>query len=386
MSSTHDQQSVCEALASGRYSACDVSDVLALLKVPQAGFLPNIMPIPMPRPPSSKPLVAPISTILFVPNSGPREHDPQESNIPANEHFTEIPPPGTIVVMQQPLGLLTAVLGDIMATRLLKRGIRGVVIDGRVRDIGPIGSICAANTTQSEDGSSAHFSVWSKGTSTVGPALQCKAWCADVVLKIGGSEVRPGDFLFVDETERGVVVLPQDRAEEVVTMLPAFKDKDDKRVADVEAGISLTETVKRNPWVYHLNALNDHHRGTIDLLGKQDDQLKNPMSQTYSTLVYYSSRDIISTPQSQSTFKIISLITEIIRPNHPPQSRLPHKPINIPPYAARYAHRLRPILIPRRDVNLTRLLVQNHNIPVRSAEGRWYRCQPVHNTWRSTRV
>ena len=55
------------------------------------------------------------------------------------------------------------------------------------------------------------------------------------------------DFLYADETERGVVIVPQEKAEQVIRMLPGFKDKDDLRVADVEAGMDIIETVKRHP-------------------------------------------------------------------------------------------------------------------------------------------
>ena len=134
-----------------------------------------------------------------------------------------------------------------MATRFHKRGVRGVVADGRVRDIGPIGHICATQTAQAEDGREIPFTVWSKGTSTVGPALQCRAWCANVPLMIGQLEVKPGDLLYADEIERGVVIIPQEKAEQVVQMLPGFKDTDDLRVADVQAGMSINETIRRNP-------------------------------------------------------------------------------------------------------------------------------------------
>ena len=148
----------------------------------------------MHRPPSSKPLVAPLSTIFFVPNSGPQINDPKKSNVPGGKHFTEIPAPGTVALLQQPPGLLTAVLGDIMATRCHKCGVRGVAADGRVRDIGPIGHICATQTTQAEDPSEIPFTVWSKGMSTTGPALQCRACCANVPLKdwtTGGQALGP---------------------------------------------------------------------------------------------------------------------------------------------------------------------------------------------------
>ena len=91
------------------------------------------------------------------------------------------------------------------------------------------------------------FTVWTKGISTVGPALQCRAWCADVPLVIVDLEVKSGDFLYADETERGVVVIPHEKAEQVILMLPGFKDTDDLRVADVQAGMSVTDIIRRNP-------------------------------------------------------------------------------------------------------------------------------------------
>lgn len=197
------------------------------------------------RPPSSKPLVAPISTVLLVPNTGPLDRDPKESNIPIGKHFTDLPAPGAIALLQQPAGLLTAVLGDITATRFQRRGVRGVVANGRVRDIGPTGKLCSSETTQAEDGSQMPFAVWSKGTSTVGPALECRPWCTDIPIIIGQLEVKPGDYVFADETERGIVVIPQEKAEQVVQLLPGFKDRDDLRVADVQAGMSISESNKR---------------------------------------------------------------------------------------------------------------------------------------------
>lgn len=141
-----------------------------------------------------------------------------------------------------------------MATRLHKRGVRGIAAIGRVRDIGLIGKMCATYTTTGPGGKEEMpFCVWSKGTSTVGPALQCRPWCVDVPLIMkdgegeGGLVVRPGDFLFADEVERGVVVVPKGVAEEVVRVLPMFKDSDDIRVRDVQAGKGILETVKAWP-------------------------------------------------------------------------------------------------------------------------------------------
>ncbi|WPG98676.1 RraA-like protein [Acrodontium crateriforme] len=232
MSSNNDLTATCRKL-SEEYSACDVSDALLKLKVPQAGFLPDIVPIHGIPHGKGQHVVAPVSTVLFVPKSG---ENPQPSNIPTDKHWTDIPPPSSIVLLQQPAGMICAVLGDIMATRLKHRGVRGIVANGRIRDIASINELCADGT----------LSTWSKGYSTVGTGLEAKAWAVDVPVQIGGLEVRSGDILCADENERGVVVIPQDKLDELMAILPALKATDDKCVADVQAGVDVNEVFRRH--------------------------------------------------------------------------------------------------------------------------------------------
>lgn len=148
-----------------------------------------------------------------------------------------MPAPGTIALLQQPSGQVCAVCGDILATRLKVRGIKGVVADGRVRDLIAMRELC-------KDG--AEFQVWSARTSTVGTGLEAKAWASDIPLMIGDVEVNPGDVLCADEGERGCVVIPREKLDELMTMLPALKETDDRCVADVQAGVDVTETFRRH--------------------------------------------------------------------------------------------------------------------------------------------
>lgn len=74
-------------------------------------------------------------------------------------------------------------MGGILATRLKVRGVRGAVVDGRVRDLTSL-----ANLVSEDDGSS--FRIWNKGTSTVGTGMEAKAWAVDVPLTIGSVVVR----------------------------------------------------------------------------------------------------------------------------------------------------------------------------------------------------
>jgi regulator of RNase E activity RraA len=121
-----------------RYGACDISDALLKLKVPGAGFIPDLIPYcnqvsqdtgaPQPI------LVAPASTVLFIPKNVPG-HGYPASNIPRSEHWVDLTQPGTIVVLSQPKGQKNAVLGGIMAMRMKKLAALGVVVHGRIRDV-----------------------------------------------------------------------------------------------------------------------------------------------------------------------------------------------------------------------------------------------------------
>ncbi len=123
-----------------KYGACDISDALSKLKVPGAGFLPDLMPYCVPSTedatnPRQK-VVAPASTVLFVPKN---ESDFPPTNIPAGCHWVDLTEPGTIVVQSQPEGQKNAVLGGIMALRMKKLGALGVVVHGRIRDVEELG-------------------------------------------------------------------------------------------------------------------------------------------------------------------------------------------------------------------------------------------------------
>jgi regulator of RNase E activity RraA len=202
-------------------------------------------PTPHANSPSGR-LIAPISTVLFVPNdyqgdSSPGSDDtgtdiPAETNISKDKHWTDMPAPGSIVLLQQPSGQIVALLGDIIATRFKVRGIVGAIVDGRMRDVAGCGELCA-------DGK---FSVWSKGLSTVGTSLEAKPWAVDIQIQVGGVTVRPGDFAVLDEAEKGIVVIPEEKLAEVAELLPGLKEADDAVLRDVRDGVDLKEAFQRH--------------------------------------------------------------------------------------------------------------------------------------------
>lgn len=124
------------------YTACDIADALLRLEVPNAGFLPDLRLFARPTPPAESSegsvgpdvLIAPASTVLFVPKTGATASS-QPANLAAGQHFVDLTQAGTIVVMQQPQGQRCAVLGGIMALRMKVLDAKGIVVHGRVRDV-----------------------------------------------------------------------------------------------------------------------------------------------------------------------------------------------------------------------------------------------------------
>ncbi|KAI9840311.1 MAG: hypothetical protein M1838_004131 [Thelocarpon superellum] len=120
------------------YSACDISDALLKLKVPGAGFVPDVLPFPHQINDATvvqrAKIIGPASTVLFVPkgHTGDTSVYPK-ANIPSDSHWVDLTKPDTVVVISSPK-VDNAVVGGIMASRMSVRGARGIVVQGRCRD------------------------------------------------------------------------------------------------------------------------------------------------------------------------------------------------------------------------------------------------------------
>lgn len=172
---------------------------------------------------------------------------PAESNVPKDKHWTDVAPTGSVVLMQQPPSQIVGLVGDIVATRYHVRGVLGCFVDGRVRDVRGIGEIAASASTRGEEKT---FTCWSRALTSVGTSLEAKPWAVDAPVKIGAVEVHAGDIVVSDEAEGACCVIPKDKLEEVLRLLPKHKEADDGLLADVQGGLGFGEAIKRWPAHY----------------------------------------------------------------------------------------------------------------------------------------
>lgn len=113
-----------------------------------------------------------------------------------------------VIVMEGTLDI--AAMGNLMATAALERGMAGMVLDGAIRDMWDIRRM--------------GLTVYARSKSPRTTVGHYATVARNVPVECAGVTVRPGDIIVADED--GVVVVPQERAAEVLKEAQSIDDRE----------------------------------------------------------------------------------------------------------------------------------------------------------------
>lgn len=131
----------------------------------------------------------------------------------------EVCRPGDVLVVTNTGPSSHGMFGDLLATSLMTRGVRGLVIDAGVRDIADLRAM--------------GFPVWSRYVSPQGTVKETPG-SVNVPVMVGEVEVAPGDIVCADDD--GVVVVPHERADSVLANAEARIAREAVKRERLEAG------------------------------------------------------------------------------------------------------------------------------------------------------
>lgn len=130
---------------------------------------------------------------------------------------------GDVIVIDNGGRLDTSCWGGILANGAKMKGVSAVVVDGATRDL--------------DDCIDAQFPVYARGTVVATARGRIMEEATNVMIEFAGVQVRPGDYIMGDRS--GVVVVPQEKLDEVIAKAEEFYAKEEEMVAEIRAGASM---------------------------------------------------------------------------------------------------------------------------------------------------
>lgn len=131
----------------------------------------------------------------------------------------EMAVPGDVVVVDGGGDLTNALIGELMTTYAIKRGVAGMVINGAIRDLDVIGA--------------GNFPVYAAGVTHRGPYKDGPGEI-NVPIAIDGMVIQAGDLILGDSD--GLLCVPLDDADEVLAAARKKVQLEEKMLSDIHAG------------------------------------------------------------------------------------------------------------------------------------------------------
>jgi 4-hydroxy-4-methyl-2-oxoglutarate aldolase len=136
--------------------------------------------------------------------------------------------PGDILIINTQGNINNSGFGELIATSAVKAGVRGVIVDGTVRDADAIETLRlpAYSRGLSPNGCN------KDGPGEVGAIIAC-----------GGVAVRPGDVIIADRD--GVTVIPLADAPDVAALALSQIERENARLKEIENGVLVRPEIDR---------------------------------------------------------------------------------------------------------------------------------------------
>lgn len=132
---------------------------------------------------------------------------------------------GDIIVIDNGGRLDTSCWGGILANGAKCKGVSGIVVDGAVRDL--------------DDIMQADFPAYARGSVVATARGRIMEESTNAMIQFCGIQVRPGDVVLADRS--GVVIIPQERLDDVLAKAEEFFDKEEAMVAEILSGKGMLE-------------------------------------------------------------------------------------------------------------------------------------------------
>ncbi|HEX9809915.1 MAG TPA: RraA family protein [Alphaproteobacteria bacterium] len=136
--------------------------------------------------------------------------------------------PGDVIVAELSGRTDVPAWGGLLSLAAATKGIAGIVIDGACRDI--------------DDSRAAGFPVFARAVVPITARGRIVQDSVNAEIEFAGVKVHPGDYVVADGS--GTVIVPQERAAEVVAAGEAISAREEEMAAAVRAGRSIVEIME----------------------------------------------------------------------------------------------------------------------------------------------